>query len=347
MHARRRYTPEQLRERTLALRSSVDQRTACVLEKMADDPVMQSLGIAAYDDCHMPAFLFQVSSYISSMIDGDPFSQISEAMHTEHGYHALRAFFIEYDTTIRHLLSTRRIQTHHLERCGPMFPAFCLAARQLKAKQVGIVDIGTAGGLHLFWDQYAYDYASLGTFGNSTSAVRCQWQWRGTVPKNPQEFLTAPKVASRVGIDLAPIDLRSEEGRRWSAAFEGTSGQALEDALNIADRNAHTIVAGDCIEQLPTVLARMPGEVTPLVMHCFTALQFSPTTRQALETILLEAGRARPLARVSLDSDLDSQAPATVEISRYTSVGKQTQTVARGEHPLSICDWFEWIGPTE
>ena len=345
--SRERYTRELLRQRTLALCAFVEPEVAQLLRRMAEDQVVEEIGTAAHTDCLMPAFLVQVAGYLSSQVPGDPVAAVFDHMHTDDGYRVFHDFCVEHRLALRDLLSTRRIQTHHVERCGPVFPALCLVARMLDAQEVAFFDVGAAGGLHLFWDRYAYTFDGLGTFGDVDSDVRIRWQWRGRVPSRPRDFLRPPRVGARTGIDLDPIDIGDPEGRRWLAAFGATDAALLDSVGELARTHPHRMLRGDSLKLLPSELASVPPHMTPLVMHSFTTIQFSDAMKCALEAILIEAGQQRPVGRVWLEGELDSAEPAQVRVATYTPKGVTQQTVARGETPINIEDWFEWVGPIE
>jgi len=314
---------------------------------MAEDEVVEEIGLSARTDCLMPAFLIQMVGYVSSTLPDDPMAMVLETMHTADGYRAFHDFCAEHSQCLRRLLSEQRIQSHHIERCGPLFPALCLVARMLEAQEVSFVDIGAAGGLHLFWDHYRYRFEPLGTFGALDSDIEVAWQWHGRQPRDPESFLRAPRVGARTGIDLAPIDISTQEGRRWLAAFGGSESRVLDAVLALGRRHAHRMLEGDCLELLPSLLGTTPPHMTSVVMHSFTTIQFSEAMNDALEAIFVEASRRRPLGRAWLEGSLDSAEPVEVRIATYTGGDVVQQTVARGALPIDIRDWFEWLGPVE
>jgi hypothetical protein len=102
----------------------------------------------------------------------------------------------------------------------------------------------------------------------------------------------APVVRSRVGVDLAPADLRTEEGVRLLKAFVwADQEQRLADvdaAVEVWRRDPPEIVVGDMLDELPALLARGPN----LVWHS-AALNYLPRDRRArVRELVAESGAA-------------------------------------------------------
>lgn len=120
-------------------------------------------------------------------------------------YPAFRSFCFEHAEEIKYLLQTRRVQTNEVRRCIVLLPAFGIVAEQAHDRSLTLVEIGASAGLNLLWDCYGYDYGTGRKYGNPGSPVQMSCTLRGDrQPPIPEVF---PKVASRLGIDLQPIDV--------------------------------------------------------------------------------------------------------------------------------------------
>jgi hypothetical protein len=113
-----------------------------------------------------------------------------------------------------------------------------------------------------------------------------------------------PPVATRVGVDLDPVDLADPESQAWLAACappEASALSRLAGAVDIARRHPATITAGDVVDVLPQVLADIPRQHRIIVTDAYTAVFLPEQRRAELADILTQAGRRRPVTWLSLD----------------------------------------------
>jgi hypothetical protein len=99
-------------------------------------------------------------------------------------------------------------------------------------------------------------------------------------------------VRSRVGIDLAPVDVTTARGARLLESFvwagQEDRSARLRAAIDVVREDPPTIVRGDITEELPGLLAALPDGGLTLV--------FQSSVFEYIE----ESGRAR--VREALDS---------------------------------------------
>jgi len=92
-----------------------------------------------------------------------------------------------------------------------------------------------------------------------------------------------PRVCSRLGVDLAPPDLRTDEGVRLLKSFVWADQEQrladLDAAIEVWRRDPPEVVAGDMVEELPSLLDR-PRDTPSIVWHT-AALNYLPKERQA------------------------------------------------------------------
>ena len=213
-----------------------------------------------------------------------------------------RAFCLEHAATIEELLCTRRVQTNEVRRCALLLPAFGLAARVASGRPLALVEIGTSAGLNLLWDQYAYDYSTGHVYGNAQSPVQLVCELRGERrPPLPRQM---PPVASRLGIELKPVDVRDPDAVDWLRSLVWPEHTArlsrLDRAIERVRAVAPPLRAGDALDLLPEVLAAVPEDVLLCLYHTFTINQFSHEARDRLDALLHAHGARRDLCCISV-----------------------------------------------
>ena len=102
-----------------------------------------------------------------------------------------------------------------------------------------------------------------------------------------------PRVRSRVGVDLAPPDLSTDEGVLLLKSFVWADQEQrladLEAAVEVWRRDPPEVIVGDMVEELPALLDRRSD--APLVLWHTAALNYLPRERQAIvRELIAEAG---------------------------------------------------------
>ncbi len=226
-------------------------------------------------------------------------------------YPTFRSFCLEHREEIRLLLATRLVQTNEVGRCACLLPAFALIVPRTQGQPLSLVEIGSSAGLNLLWDRYSYDYGVL------------------------------PEVTWRLGIDLHPLSVSDPEAKLWLQALiwpeNAQRAERLQQALHLTEQEPPSIMAGDALALLPSVLASVPQETTLCVFHSLTVNQFSREARERLTLLLAEWAAKRLLFRVSLESYGGAEPLLELTTWRNDLATKQT---------LAVCDshaqWLEW-----
>lgn len=255
---------------------------------------------------------------------------------------AFRAFCREHAETISTLLRTRRVQTNEVRRCACLLPAFAMIAERAPSRPLALVEVGTSAGLNLFWDRYRYDYGAAGTYGDEASpvALRCEMRGSGHFPVIGQ----LPRVVTRIGIDLHPVDARDADEVLWLRALiwpEHTERvELLRRALEVVRREPPEMTAGDALAVLPDALGRIPEGAKLCVFHSLTLNQFSREGRARFADMLAEEARRRPIFEVSLEYR-QREGPLQLDVVRYAD-GERAQ-----ETQLARCQphgkWLGWV----
>jgi hypothetical protein len=153
---------------------------------------------------------------------------------------------------LRDWIATERVQTNEPRRCWWLVPCFIEAARRTGAEAFDCLELGCSAGLNLLWDRYGYEYAA----GTLEGSPVLHGEERGT----PVPVAALPPVRSRIGVDLAPPDLRTEEGVRLLKAFVWAGQEQriadLDAAVEVWRQDPPEIVVGDLVDQLPALLER-------------------------------------------------------------------------------------------
>jgi hypothetical protein len=195
---------------------------------------------------------------------------------------------------LREFVRTQRVQTNEVQRAWVLLPCLLRAAELLGADEPDVVELGPSAGLNLVWDRYRYAYEA-GAWGPTDAPLRLTGHERTPVPARVLERV--PHVRRRVGIDVAPVDVTTDEGARLLESFVWAGQEERLDRLHRAVEavrsNPPELVRGDIGEELPRVLEDRPTIVFQTAVFGY----LDEATVQSVRATLSEPGR--PLAFVS------------------------------------------------
>jgi hypothetical protein len=282
---------------------------------------------------------------------------------------AFRNFCLSHTDEIRDLLRHRRTQTNSVRRCAALLPAFEEVSRRASGtsrrasagstpdsrasrrnsgdsrEPLALVEVGPSAGLNLLWDRYEYDYGEAGRYGDSDSPVRIESAVREGSPPLPQQL---PPVASRVGVDLDPLDVTDEADARWLRSLVWPEHEErhrlLESALEVARENPPDLREGDALELLPAVVTEIPDDRPVCVFDTQVRYQFDDETRQRFDALLAELGADRDLSVLSGDRESEAYEQA-IDLTLTTDDGDWTDP--RTECLASYQAHGEWVAWTE
>jgi hypothetical protein len=265
------------------------------------------------------------------------------------------AFVDDHAPTIMATLSSRSVQTNEVGRTGLLLPALGLAASEFG--ELALLDVGTSAGLTLLLDRYHFTYWAHGDKVadiGPASSVQIDVDVRGTGPIAE----TIPTIATRCGIDLAPIDVTDPSAARWLQACvwpdQAARFQRLRSALAIAAEAPPEILAGDAVASVVPALERLTQRGHPVVTNSW-ALNYLRADQQSeyvtkldrfgsdhdLSWVFAEAPALTP--GLPWDAVFDDPHLTVLSIATWRN-GERTQRHLASAHPHGY--WLHWMPGT-
>jgi hypothetical protein len=219
---------------------------------------------------------------------------------------------------------TRNVQTNEVGRSAALLGGHLEVARL--GLPLRVLEIGASAGLNLLFDRYRY-VAGGAAFGPASSPLAFVDPWVGAAP----DLEVPVEVAERRGCDVAPIDLRTTEGRTrlrsfvWGDMVERLA--RLDAALEIAAVEPPAVDAAAAGPWLAEQLgAERPGVAT-VVTHSIV-LQYLGADERRSVVATIEAAGARasadaPVAWLRLEPGGDQ-----AELRLTTWPGGEVRTLA-------------------
>ncbi len=214
-------------------------------------------------------------------------------------------FCLDHRAALLALIAVRSTQTNEVGRCSALLPALnTVAAAYPDGQPLSLLDLGTSAGLNLLFDSYSYTYrprdgGDVLHAGDAGGDVHLDCTVRGEFGALPP--LSLPRVATRTGIDAAPIDAKSPDGARWLLACLWPDHMRrftrLRAALAVARTAEHPplIHRGDIVDDLPRVVEGLGADDVLVVFHSWVAAYLSPTRQAQLVDTVRALARSRPL----------------------------------------------------
>jgi hypothetical protein len=252
-----------------------------------------------------------------------------------------RAVLREHGDVVSRFLTQQTVQTNEVQRCWMLLPCFLELARRARAKTLDLLELGASAGLNLSWDRYRYVYAA-GVWGEADAGLELRGDERRPVPT--EVLGETPRVRTRLGIDLAPLDVSAAETELLLKSFVWPDQQwrldQLDAALAVARDARPTLVQGDLFELLPNALAERRDDALTLVWQT-AVLQYFPHARrrEAVEMIASAAASGGPIAFVETVSPSDGSRTYYGLTARLWPGDGEPKELAHGDFHGAWIDW--------
>ncbi len=307
--------------------------------KIAEDSDLLRLAGHTQNGQPAPNTLFGAVRYL---LQESPQTTLATAFRSgepaEDVFPLFRIFCLDHASEICGILEMRRTQTNEVARCALWLPVLSMVCARAE-RPIVLAEIGASAGLNLQFDHYRYDYGRGVELGYPDSQVALRCDVRGeTLPR-----LRMPMLAGRFGIDLNPLDPKSEDDRRWLVALilpgKPDRERRLIAALRLASAEPYPVETGDALARLPDMLAKIDAHLAVCVLHSFVLYQFTPEQRARLEATLHDLAKRRPVTRIALESNI--AADADLKLHTYAADGRRSRTLATAD-PHGR--WLRWTG---
>jgi hypothetical protein len=183
-------------------------------------------------------------------------------------------------------------QTNEVGRSAVLMSGLLVVA-DLFPQPIELLELGASAGLNLLLDRYGHDLGGVRA-GDRESPLQLRPGWTGAPPPD------APvAVARRRGVDLHPLDARSDGDRLLAYVWPDQARRLaqLEAALAIAATHPPEVEQGDAADWLDAWLAEArEAGVTRVVLHSIAFQYFPDGTKARIAAAMEEAGAAATFA---------------------------------------------------
>lgn len=214
---------------------------------------------------------------------------------------AFHAVLVEQEAEVAPLIDLG-CQTNESGRASSLILGLLAVSSRFELP-IDLIELGCAAGLNLALDHFHYSGGGQ-TWGDSSSPVSLDGFW-SDVPPLPETTL---RIETRTGVDRAPIDHRTDEGRLslmssvWADQEERF--RILSGALELRDRIDATIHAADGVDWVEQNLRTTAGRTTVL-MQSVVMEYLDEAQQDRLHSAVAAVGAAAdengPLAWVALE----------------------------------------------
>ena len=290
--------------------------TALVSQDLEDGGPLSQVIVAAPERQRIPNLLFAA---VQRTLFDEPDSDLAAYYASVGGRRApdgelaeiFTRFVLAHRDRIEQVLATGETQTNETLRAAQIFPALGWA-QACTRRPLGLIEVGTSAGLLLHADRYSYVYefedgsalvAGEGS-ADGVPTLRCAVTGPAAqATKALAPFVTKElRIASRVGLDINPLDPADPEARAWLDALvwpEHVERRArLRAALDHAARRPVRLRKGDAVRILPDAVDGVADNAIPCILISNTLAHWSTEGRTALIDLIRQLGARRDLVCV-------------------------------------------------
>lgn len=190
-------------------------------------------------------------------------------------YPAFRDWVVRNWDAVAAQMLVRATQTNEPRRCALLVPPLGLIDGP-----IALLEVGASAGLCLYPDRYSYSYDGRRldpTDGRSSVLLECETTGNPPIPDR------LPEIVWRAGLDLNPLDLRSDDDVTWLETLVWPEQQARREriraAIEIVRAEPPRIVRGDGIDDLPALVAEVPSDLTLVIVDSASIVYMMPEPR--------------------------------------------------------------------
>ena len=304
---------------------------AALFRRCASDPLALSL-LPDDPTWDMPHRLLAGARWLALSGEVDDFETAADP------WLAFHAVLEEYEDWLGTFVREQPVQTNEVQRCWALLPIFLTVARVAR-RPLDLVELGTSAGLNLLWDRYRYRYEA-GSWGDPSAPLRLEGQERSAVPRELLE--TEVDVRRRLGIDLRPVDVTTDDGVRLLDTFVRDEGYRarLRSASEILRQEPPELVRGDYLDLLPGILRSRSDDALTVVFQTISTVYLTDAQRGQLPATVDQAGADGPLAWVSTptpEEHGERRGNYPLELAMWPAADRRivARMNVRGE-------WLEW-----
>ena len=205
-------------------------------------------------------------------------------------YAELRRALLADRGPIRATILRRATQTNEVGRLATLVPAFAAVA---DGHPVALLEVGASAGLCLYPDRWTFRWETADgpVVAGDTGAVLSA-EATGPVPFPAR----VPDVAWRGGIDLNPLDVRSDDAARWLLTLvwpeHDDRRERLARAIDIARESPPSILRADLLDELPAAaeaaLGAIADDAVLVVFHSAVIAYLDVDGRHRFDTMMRE-----------------------------------------------------------
>jgi hypothetical protein len=255
-------------------------------------------------------------------------------------------------------VASRTIQTNEVGRSSVLLPLLTSVHRTFD-RPLSLIELGPSAGLNLFFDRFGYRYDDGRVLGDPSAGVQLTCAVVGDL--RPPLDASPPPVRSRLGIDLAPVDITDPVSRRWLEACIWPQltdrSTRLRAAMDLARTDPPDLHRGNALDLLADLVTACDPDTVVCVFATWVLAYFSHDQRAELGVLLDQLGTDRDLALVT--SEYPSIAPFVDRPERPAAgsgakgasvVGRVTWSAGvRQAAPVAWCHahgaWIDWLDP--
>jgi hypothetical protein len=246
---------------------------------------------------------------------------------------------VMHEEFLTKFVRTQGVQTNEVRRAWLLTPLFLRVAQRTRASVIDLIELGSSAGLLLGWDRYHYVYEA-GEWGSRDAPLTLSGEERRPVPANLLEL--APVVRRKVGVDLAPLDVTSDESLRLLKAFvwagQDERLQRLDHAFTALRGDPPQLIRNNYVELLPELLAQRDPEVVTIVFASATLAYLSDDDVASVRSALAESGKSGGLVFVNTGKGRTSDRHWGLRIVYYP--GAEREFAGEADYHGSWLDWW-------